>query len=159
MLPDRLIDFIHGPHGLYVGTRDEELRPSIAMALGAVADAQAETIRFFLPDVEGGPTVRNLRDNGLVAMTVLNMLNEAYQFKGRFVEARPSDANDRAVQMIYRSKTISHQIERLPNIEALIDGYVLEPSTTVTLKVEEVFVQTPGPGAGDKLNISSEILA
>ena len=95
----------------------------------------------------------------MVAVAVLDTSHEAYQFKGRFVEARPSDANDRAVQMIYRSKTISHQIERLPNIETLIDGYVLEPSTTVTLKVEEVFVQTPGPGAGDRLNISSEILA
>ncbi len=160
MLTQRLVDFIHGPRGMYVGTRDEELRPAVVLVFGAVADTTEGTIRFFLPEVEGGPTLRNLRGNGMVAMTVLDVRNEAYQFKGLFVDARPADANDRAVQNIYRSKMLSHLAEvGLPNSDALVDGYVLEPSTTVTFKVEEVFVQTPGPGAGEKLDISSELSA
>jgi hypothetical protein len=38
----------------------------------------------------------------------------------------------------------------------LFVGYVLTPSTALTFKVEQVFVQTPGPGAGRQLDLSAE---
>ena len=37
----------------------------------------------------------------------------------------------------------------------IFTGFTIYPSTAVTFKVEEVFVQTPGPGAGDKLDLET----
>ena len=36
---------------------------------------------------------------------------------------------------------------------AMYQGFVMDPSVAVTFEVEEIFMQTPGPGAGDKLEL------
>jgi hypothetical protein len=35
-------------------------------------------------------------------------------------------------------------------------GYTLVPSIALTFKIDQVFVQTPGPGAGRQLELSAE---
>ena len=61
MIPDKLVEFLHGPQIMLVGTRDAKLRPAVDRAFGAVADAP-DSITIFLPDAER--TLANLADNG-----------------------------------------------------------------------------------------------
>ena len=153
MIPQRLVDFIHGPTLTWLGSRDDRLRPSVAWAFGARVDAANELITAFVPDIEGGEVLRDLARNGMAALTAVDGIShEAYQFKGRHVETRPSTAEERAVQDIHRSKLLSHYAS-YP--EALFSGFVFHPSTAVTFRVEEAFVQTPGPGAGERLALGA----
>lgn len=154
MIPDKLVEFLHGPNLMFVGTRDAKLRPAASWAFGALADAANDTVTIFVPDIEGETTFRNLEDNGLVALTVAGAAtHEAYQFKGKCLETRPSSEQDHAVQDIYISKLIVH-LGPLGYGEEIWTGFVPYPGKAVVFKVEDIFVQTPGPGAGDKLALS-----
>ncbi len=154
MIPDRLVAFVHGPVLSWVGTRDARLRPTVAWAFGARVSAASGEIIALVPDVEAERTKRNLELNGLVAFTVVEPIShEAYQFKGKVVEMRPSNDEERAVQDIHRSKLLAHLTMYPRELPA---GFTLHPSTALRFRVEQIFVQTPGPGAGRLLDASAE---
>lgn len=149
MIPQRLVDFVHGPVVSWIGSRDDKLRPSVSWTFGTRVDAANDLITTFMPEIESEQVVSDLAQNGMIAFTVAEAIShEAYQFKGGQVEMRPSTEEERAVQDIHRSKLLSHYT-MYP--EAVFGGYVLYPSIAVTFRAEEAFVQTPGPGAGEKL--------
>ena len=153
MIPDKLVEFLHGPQVMLVGTRDAKLRPAVARALGAVADAAKDSITFFLPDVNAERTLANLADIGRVALTVSEPIShETYQFKGAYSASRASSEKDMAVQDIYLEKLIAHL--KPTGAGEHFEGLVLYPSTAVVFSVQDVFVQTPGPGAGDRYDFT-----
>ncbi len=154
MLPDKLVEFLGGPVVMLVGARSEDLRPAISFAFGGVVDAGSDSITFFLPNVEGEAILRNLDQNGKVAFTVVEGIShETYQFKGKCIEARPVSEQERALQVSYREKMVPHYAAKgVP--ERYFGRMVYDPSTAVTFRVEEIFDQTPGPGAGGKLDFS-----
>jgi hypothetical protein len=155
MIPDRLVDFVHGAVLAFVGTRDARLRPAVTWAFGARVSAATDEITAFVPDVEIDRTKTNLAHNGVVAYTVVDPIsNESYQFKGKLTGMRPTTDEERAVQEILRSKIVAKLAMFQPE---LFTGYTFVPSTALTLKVEQVFVQTPGPGAGRQLDLSAEL--
>lgn len=153
MIPQRLVDFVHGSVLSWVGSRDDRFRPSVSIAFGARVQAADGLITAFVPDIEADQVKRDFAANGRLAYTVVEAItHEAYQFKGRLVEMRPSTEEERAVQDIHRSKLIS-RYTAYP--ETFFGGFTLYPSTAITFRVEEAFVQTPGPGAGEKLDIGA----
>jgi hypothetical protein len=154
MISDRLADFVHGPVIGFVGTRDSRLRPEVTWAFGARVSAASDEITTFVPDVEIDRTRSNLAHNGIVAYTVVApSTHESYQFKGKLVSLRPTTEEEQAVQDILISKLVS-QLPSFP--PELFGGYVTAPSTALTFRVEQVFVQTPGPGAGRQLDLSAD---
>ncbi len=154
MIPENLVEFLNGPLVLSVGTRNEEMRPCLSRVFGVVTDAENDTITVFLPDVTGEPTLDNLNRNGRAALTACEGIShETYQFKGRTIGSRPSNEKETALQDDYKSKMISHYNKKgVP--EVFFGGFVYHPSTAVTFQVEEIFIQTPGPGAGDKIDFT-----
>ncbi len=154
MIPKKLVDFVHGPRVMFLGTRSATLRPSFSWVCGAVAD-ESGTITFFVPDIEADQVLRDLEDNGQIALTMHDGIShESYQFKGKSAELRPSDERENAIQDIWLSKLVA-QMASVGMGEEVLNGYVTKPSTAVTLKVEEIFVQTPGPGAEDKIDMTA----
>ena len=153
MIPQDLTDFIQGAVVSWVGSRDDRLRPSVSWAFGARVKAADDLITTFVPDIEADQIKADFTGNGMITFTVVQGIShEAYQFKGRVVELRPTTDEERAVQDIHRSKLISFY-SVFP--EVLFTGFKLYPSTAVTFRVEEAFVQTPGPGAGDRLEFGA----
>lgn len=154
MLPDRVIDVIHGPAIMYAGTRDERLRPAQTFVIGAIVHPDRETITFFVPQGRSGRILSDLEHNGRVALAVGLPTHEAYQVKGTYVSARPTDAKDRTTQEIYRAKLLSALLQAgYP--EQIVKPFVLEfvyhPGVAITFRAEEIFLQTPGPEAGKKI--------
>lgn len=153
MIPQWLVDFVHGPVLSWVGSRDDRLRPSVSWSFGARVDAANDLITTFVPDIESGQITSDLAQNGMVTFTVVEAIShEAYQLKGRQVALRPTTEEERAVQEIQRSKLLSHY-SKYP--AALFGGFTLYPSTAVTFRVENAFVQTPGPDAGNELDLGA----
>ena len=151
MISADLVEFLNGPVVLLVGTRDENMRPSAAYPFGCVTDGEDDTITFFLPNVEGGAVLRDLKQNGKVALTAVEGISHlAYQFKGTYIESRAVDEQEKALQDAYKEKVIPHYLKK-GVAEAYFGRIVYDPSTAVTFRVEEIFDQTPGPAAGSKM--------
>jgi hypothetical protein len=156
MIPQWLVDYVHGPVLSWIGTRDARLRPSVSWAFGALVAPATDEITTFVPEAEIADTRANLEHNGLVAFTCVEPVShQAYQFKGRLVALRPTTEEERAVQEIYRDKMVTHFVTHTHFPAEAVTGFRFHPSTAITFRVEEVFVQTPGPGAGNKVDLAA----
>lgn len=154
MIPDRVVEVIHGPAWLYAGTRDEKLRPAHTFAVGAIVHPDRETVTFFVPQSRSEKLLASLENNGRVALAAALASHEAYQLKGVYVSSRPTDEKDLAVQEIYRPKLFADGLRAgYPEqiIKPLALGFAYRPGVAITFRVEEVFLQTPGPDAGKKM--------
>ena len=58
-----------------------------------------------------------------------------------------------AIQDIYKEKLIAH-FEQIGVGPERFEGFVMYPSTAVAFSVQDVFVQTPGPGAGERYDFT-----
>jgi hypothetical protein len=90
MIPDRIIEVIHGPAVMYAGTRDERLRPAQTFVIGAVVHPARDTVTFFIPESRSERILSNLTSNGRVTLAVGLPTHEAYQLKGVYESSRTS---------------------------------------------------------------------
>jgi len=154
MIPDRVIEMLHGPSYLQIGTRDADLRPAHTFAVGALVHEDRETVTVFVPTARAQRILADLESNGRVALGIAQVSHEAYQLKGRYLSTRPTDASDLARQEAYRKALLEDAVgigypEEIAR--PLTQGFAYTPGTAITFRAEEVFLQTPGPGAGTPL--------
>jgi hypothetical protein len=154
MVSEKLVEFIHGPVFIAIATRNEKLRPTHTAAAGAIVNPDRETITCFVLQSRAEKIMGNLENNGQVAMTVSHPSHECYQLKGQYVSSRPIEAKDLAIQEIYRTKLLACMLqygypEQLT--KPLILGFRYKPAVAITFRVQEIFLQTPGPEAGKKI--------
>ena len=154
MLSDRVIEVIQGPAIMHVATRNESFRPFQVSAIGAIVHPDRETVTFFVPESRSERILNDLQSNGRVALAFGIVTHEAYQAKGSYLSSRPAEAKEQALQEICRAKILSSFIQAgYP--EQIIRPYILgtayQPAVAITFRVEEVFLQTPGPDAGKKI--------
>jgi hypothetical protein len=154
MIPDRVIEVLSGPSFVQIGTRDERLRPAHTYAIGAAVHEDRRTVTVLVPIARAARILPHLESNGRIALGVAQASHEAYQLKGTFVATRPADADDLARQEAYRTALLA-DARRAGFPEdiawALTQGFAYTPSVAITFRAEEVFLQTPGPGAGTRL--------
>ena len=154
MIPDRVVELLHGPAFMQVGTRDAQLHPVHAFVIGAVAHADRETVTVFIPEARSARVLSNLQDNGRVALGISLASHEAYQLKGTYLSSRPTGDEDIALQETYRTKL--HAAARQAGYpeeiaRPLTLGFAYRPGVAITFRAEEIFLQTPGPGAGNPM--------
>jgi hypothetical protein len=155
MIPDRVIQVLHGPSWIQIGTRDVALRPAHAMVVGAMVHDDRRTVTVFVPTARSERILRDLGENGRIAVGVSLASHEAYQLKGTYVSSRPTDDADRARQEARRAALLESALEAgYPEAIArpLTLGLAYTPGVSITFRAEEVFLQTPGPGAGTLLS-------
>ena len=155
MIPDRVVEVLHGPAFMQIGTRDEGLRPAHTFAVGAVVHDDRQTVTVFVPTARSERVLRDLTENGRIALGVALASHEAYQLKGTYISSRPTDDADRARQEAYRAALLASALEAgYPEAIArpLTQGFAYTPGVAITFRAEEVFLQTPGPGAGTLLS-------
>jgi hypothetical protein len=153
MIPDRVVEVLGGPAVMLVGTRDAALRPAHTAAVGAIVDDDRRTVTFFVPESRSARLLSDLRDNGRVAFCFGWMSHEAYQLKGTYLSARPTSPDDTARQEAYRAALLPAARAAFPEEIArpFALGAAYQPGVAVTFRVEEVYLQTPGPGAGTRM--------
>ena len=154
MIPDRVIELLHGPAYMQIGTRDAALRPAHTFAVGAVVHEDRETVTVFVPTTRARRMLADLESNGRVALGIVLASHEAYQLKGSYLSTRPTDASDLARQETYRKALLEDALRvGFPEEIArpLTQGLAYTPAIAMTFRAEQVFLQTPGPGAGTSL--------
>jgi hypothetical protein len=154
VIPGKIVRFLEQHANLaFAGTRNRDRVPYGHRVSGWHVGGDARTLTAFVAEQFTPRLVESLEDNGELALTVEEFpSHETYQFKGRYRRHRQLDDEDYAVVGRIRDrfvKSMRHLFADVP--EHVLQAYILNPSLAVEFEVREVFVQTPGPGAGTRL--------
>ena len=155
VIPGVLLRFLDRASIAYAGTRDHDLNPQLHWVCGWTAESDPASLSFFVTAPFEARLLRDVAQCPRVALTVESIgPHETYQFKGEFGGSRhpaPSDlaAFDRCRRRFVRDVQAIETRFKFP--PEMLERYLGVPALTVTLKVREIFLQTPGPGAGQRL--------
>jgi hypothetical protein len=154
VIPDRVVEFLRGPSVMQVATRDAELWPAHAYVLGAIPHEDRQTVTFFVYEKRAKEILSDVEDNGRIALTLGQASHEAYQLKGTYLSSRPATEEDHALQEAYRDALYASLSQLWPEEVArkLVLGMAYRPGVAITFRVEDIYLQTPGPGAGERLS-------
>ncbi|MDB4937232.1 MAG: hypothetical protein JWP87_4204 [Labilithrix sp.] len=150
-IPADIVDTLEAGVSIIIGTRDAANIPEVARAAGAAVSRDRTELTIYLHETWGAKALANLRENGDIAVGFQRPYdNFAIQMKGkctRFVEA---SEGDRSVVDRYHA-TFGEQMYMVGFPRSITKRFVFWPAVAVTFTVRDIFVQTPGPGAGRRL--------
>ena len=154
MIPGKIVRFLEQQANVaFAGTRDRDLVPYGHKVCGWRVDADGRTMTAFVPEEFTPGLVESLRENGELAVTVEEFpSHETYQFKGRYVSHRGVDGGDvEAADRIRRRWVKGLRTIHSDAPEHVLQGFVSSPSLAIDVEMREIYLQTPGPGAGMRL--------
>jgi hypothetical protein len=151
MIPAPIVELLQTGVSVVVGTRDSALMPECTRAWGIRVEADHKTVTLFLTEAISGTTLRNLRDNGLIAVSCTRPTDHvACQLKGRVRAILPADKRDLEQSRQWHQEFAGELIAiGVPGELPL--AWITEPALAVEIDVTDVFHQTPGPGTGGKV--------
>lgn len=142
---------LEGLSVIAVGTRDADLVPSCAHAVGIAFDAPGR-LTVYVPEAAGAETLKNIAENGAVAVVFEKpMTHRTVQVKGRCLTMRPAGEADRGAVEGWAERFAEDVIAvgaPIPHARRLRRW----PCRAVTLEVIDVFEQSPGPHAGERMS-------
>lgn len=154
MIPGKIIRFLEQYANVaFAGTRDRDLVPYGHRVCAWRVGADQRTMTAFIPEEFRPKLIESLRENGELALTVEEFpSHETYQFKGRFIRDRELLHDD--IEIVDRIR--KRFVRSLRPIFAdapddVLHAFVSPPALAVEFEVLEVYLQTPGPGAGTRL--------
>lgn len=150
-LPAEVASFITSGISVLVGTRDARLVPEATRAVGARVEAGGAEVTVFLAGATSARALANLRDNGRIAVCFSRALDHrSIQLKGPVLAIRAGDAADRADVERY-VEALGVMLQEVGTPRSIVRRLARWPAHAVRFRVDEVFLQTPGPGAGAPL--------
>jgi hypothetical protein len=155
MIPAKIIRFLEErANAGFAGTRNGNLVPCGHRVSGWQIDAGGRTLTAFIPESSATRLLENVLDHDPIALTFEEVgTHETYQVKGRYLSHRPVrpteiEITNRARERFAKGlQSLFHDEQ----VTALVKAWVPTPSLAVEIEVHEVFVQTPGPGAGARI--------
>ncbi len=154
-IPGVLLKFLGRASIAYAATRDRELWPHFHWLCGWSPEPDASHLTVYVSSPCEGTLIKNVALCPRVAVTVEHIgPHETYQFKGRFAGSRVPDARDRQQAEACTARAVSAIMEieqRFAFGAAELRRYLGTPALAVCVALEEIFLQTPGPGAGRRL--------
>ena len=154
MIPEKIARFLEQRAIVaFAGTRNRDLVPFGHRVSGWSIGADGRTLTAFTPEPLTAGLVESLQDNGELALTVEDFpAHETYQFKGRYVSHRPAHREDIAIVDRIRERFMKNMRTIFSGVpEALVGAFISKPAFAVEFEVCEIYVQTPGPGAGARI--------
>ena len=151
MIPPQLFDLLQTGVSVIVGTRDSSLMPESTRAWGIQVGENRASVTIFLTEAISKKTLQNLRDNGLIAISCTRPTDHvACQLKGHLRTIRPARPADREISRRWH-RDFTQELIAIGVPAGLCEAWITEPALAVEIEVTDVFHQTPGPGAGDKV--------
>jgi hypothetical protein len=154
MIPGKIVRFLEQYANVaFAGTRDRELVPYGHRVCGWRVGADLRTMTAFIPEEFRPRLIESLQENGELAVTVEEFpSHETYQFKGRYIRDRDVLLDDiETVDRIRRRFVRSLRPIFAGAPDDLLLAVVSPPALAIEFEVLEIYLQTPGPGAGTRL--------
>jgi hypothetical protein len=159
LISPELASFVEGGVSVIVGTRDAQLFGESLRGVGARVSADRSELTIFVPAATGSITADNLRDNGRIAVCFSRIADHrTVQLKGQLVALTEASAEDRKTIERYRAAFLEAigWVGLPPRLTLRLAHW---PAWAVRFRVESVYMQTPGPGAGELLRPQSGVSA
>ena len=151
MINAELASFLQQGIAIQLGTRNERLEPNGVRVVAASVEDDGRHLVAYLHAGAGPQVTPDLESNGQVAVVFSRPPDErACQLKGIAVSVRAAREDERALIEAQWSRWI----ERLTTIGCLrptFDHWPAWPCIAVRVRVNAIFNQSPGPGAGAPL--------
>jgi hypothetical protein len=153
IISDDLMEHFASGVDVYVATRSADLIPESLLGMGVRVHPDRSTVTVYIPAAGAETTLANLRDNAQVAATFCYPPeHRVFQIKGRCKGFRDSTPADREIQGIFRSAMItSFALIGIPRV--LTRGLPWWPSIAIDFEVSDVYAQSPGPRAGERISM------
>lgn len=151
-LSEELIAFVGGGVAVSIATRDEGLRPAFTRGWGPLVAKDGRSLSVCAIAPPGSATRANLERNGAMAIGFSPpTVARALQIKGSVVELRDPDDSDleRTERHLEAFTAEVLQIRYPPDLARRL--YIPSDFLSVTISIDDVFDQTPGPSAGTRL--------
>lgn len=154
-IPGVLRKFLERASLAYAGTRDLSLVAHFHWVCGWRAEPEADRLAFFVAEPFAARLLQDVAQCPRVAVTIEHIgPHETYQFKGDFAGRREVGEAERAAFAGCRERFVLavQEIEKRFHFPAeVLERYLGTPALVAVMQVHEIFVQTPGPGAGRRL--------
>jgi hypothetical protein len=153
MIPGKIIRFLERANVSHAGTRDGQLVPHGHKVSGWRMGGDEKTLTVLLPEFARPHLIESLEDNGQFSVTIEEYpAHETYQFKGQYIRHRSAGAEDVEIVDRTRERFLTSVLPFFgEEARAPIRAFVQPPALAVDIEVREIYVQTPGPGAGARL--------
>ena len=154
MIPGKLVRFLEQYANVaFAGIRDRELVPFGHRVCGWRVGSDLRTMTIVFPDQFTSRLLELLQQNGEMALTVEQFpSHETYQFKGRYLRHREAGRDDVEAADRVRGRFVkSLRPIYVDQPDDVLKAFVLSPALAVDFEVSEIYLQTPGPGAGTRL--------
>jgi hypothetical protein len=136
---------------ILVGTADPAGVPSCCRGIAIESHDAFETLTVYLPVATSQETIHNLATTKQMAVVATHPRdNFATQFKGVTLEARLA-RDDEAELVRVKLEALADVLDRIGVPRRTTRTVAHWPAFAVTLRVEHVFDQTPGPNAGSRV--------
>ena len=144
-----LADFLTSGLVLGAATRDDRLVPDVVRPAGLRVESGGEEVTFFVASVSAAQMLRNVESNRRVALVLSQPQdNRSVQLKGPVLETRPAREDERPLMDQYRAR-FARMLEPLGVPPSFVMRTQIWPAVAVRFRVEQMFLQTPGPAAGE----------
>jgi hypothetical protein len=154
MIPGKIVRFLEQYANLaFAGTRNRDLAPHGHRVSGWRVGADGRGLTAFIAAQFSAGLIESLEENGQFALTVEEFpSHETYQFKGRYLRHRPVQPDEFEIVDRIRERFVRCVRPLFAGApEEPLKASIPQPSLAVEFEVDEVFLQTPGPGAGTRL--------
>ena len=151
MIPPQMVDLLQTGVSDVVGTRDAMLMPECTRAWGIRVTEDRKSVTIFLTEAISQKTLQNLRENEHIAISCTRPTDHmACQLKGRLRTIRPAGQRDDESSRRWH-RDFLEELVAIGVPAQLCEAWITQPALAVDIEVTDVFLQTPGPGAGEKL--------
>jgi hypothetical protein len=152
MIPSPIFELLQTGVSVVVGTRDAALMPECTRAWGIHVGTDRRSITIYLTETISRQTLLNLKENGQIAISCTRPTDHvACQLKGQVRAIRPADPRDRKYSMTWHRK-FTDELIAIGVPGALSEAWITEPALAVEVEVTDTFLQTPGPGTGERVS-------
>ena len=153
MLDKSLTEFLEQGLAIQIGTRNSALRPNGCRVTAVRVEDQGRNLVAYLPKSASPEVLEDLRSNGQAALSFARPVDDrAVQVKGVFVSERDMDPSEQTFVMSQLGALFA-QLEAIGlSGLAAMSTWSMWPCVAVTIRVNAVFSQTPGPEAGSVLS-------
>ena len=151
-LSDRVVELVESGVSIIVGTCNLELEPECARGLGARVADDRRHVSIILNGALASRVRADLAATSRIAVGFSRIHDHhSMQLKGRVTDVRPGTPEDAAWHARYLI-AFGEQLSQAGLPRSVVRGVRCDPVVVVTFAIEEVFDQTPGPGAGERLH-------
>ncbi|HWI18023.1 MAG TPA: hypothetical protein VNT81_09765 [Vicinamibacterales bacterium] len=149
MLDRSLTEFLERGLAIHIGTRNAQMRPNGCRVTAVRVEEQGQHLVVYIPKAATPTVLEDLRDNGQAAVSLTRPIDDrAVQVKGVFVSERDADPSEEAF-VLGQWQALLKELDVM-GLAALnsTSSWSMWPCVAITLRVNAVFSQTPGPEAG-----------